>query len=97
MRLKLISVSGKNIEKLSPVQSKIHQAVSEILPDTEAFSTFNNSKDFLIGLSKAFELDDIILVAADTDIFLEQKQLLLRSCVSRANSNNRIVKPYPKA
>lgn len=92
MKLKLISVSGKGLKELSSVHGKIQQAVSEILPDTESFSNYDNSKDFLLGLSKAFEQDEIILIAADIDVFLEQKQLLLRSLRLKGEFNNRIVR-----
>lgn len=92
MNLKLISVSGNKQEKISTVQIRIFEVALEVLPKTDGFDNYDNSKDFLLGLSQAFEHDDMILVAVDTDIYLEQKQLILRSLHLKGELNNKIVK-----
>jgi SpoIID/LytB domain protein len=78
-KITLISLIKDNSVFVNHAQNRIFGSVSKIFPDTGAFEVFEDAKEMLGVLSKAFSHSKAVVVCAEPPHYLHLKKLLLRA------------------
>ncbi len=78
-KISLLALVENNSAFISHAQNQIVESALEVFPEAGIFEIFDNAKEMLHGLSKAFSHSKIVIVGADCSVYLSLKKLLLHA------------------
>ena len=89
MKIKFLSLDTTSSLSLDVSQRLVFDSVAKYFDESEAFKRSNDPKTFLGDLSASFQGTDVVLVGAETSVYLATKKLLAKalSLPSAVNEN----------
>ncbi|MEG2016555.1 MAG: hypothetical protein RR069_05575, partial [Oscillospiraceae bacterium] len=92
MEIKLMSLGLELSPDIVESQAMVETTIGKLFDQTVKFDSFNSEKLFITELSNAVKQEDIIVLAAESELFLPFKSFIAKAFQIKKKINKQIAK-----